>query len=113
VKTPAARREAILDEFERSGMSGAAFAGYIGMKCQTLASWVQRRRRGRRASASGEASPGDAPVRWVEVLPGGDRPAGGAPLVVRLGEARMEVADRAGAALAAEILARLPGARGC
>jgi hypothetical protein len=44
VKTPAARREAILDEFERSGMSGAAFAGYIGMKCQTLASWVHLRK---------------------------------------------------------------------
>ena len=45
VRTPAAKREEILDEFERSGVSGAEFAELAGIKYPTLASWVQRRRR--------------------------------------------------------------------
>jgi hypothetical protein len=32
VRTPAGKREAILDEFERSGMSGPAFAEHVGVK---------------------------------------------------------------------------------
>ena len=45
MKTPAARREQLLDEFERSGMSGVAFAEFIGVKYQTFATWAQLRRR--------------------------------------------------------------------
>lgn len=41
VRTPAARRERLLDESERSGMSGLAFAEFVGIKCQTFATWVQ------------------------------------------------------------------------
>ena len=44
VKTDAARRDAILDEFERSGLSGVKFAAVTGIKYATLASWIQRRR---------------------------------------------------------------------
>jgi hypothetical protein len=40
----AQRREAILDEFERSGLKGAAFARLTGLQDQTFASWIQRRR---------------------------------------------------------------------
>lgn len=47
VRTPAKRREAILDEFERSAMSAQAFAKQCGIKYSTFASWVQRRERGR------------------------------------------------------------------
>lgn len=32
VRTPPERREQILEEFERSGMSGSAFAALIGVK---------------------------------------------------------------------------------
>ena len=45
VRTPAARREQLLDEFERSGVSGAKFAELTGLKYQTFASWVQERRK--------------------------------------------------------------------
>ncbi len=41
VKTGAGQREAILDEFERSGLSGTKFAAVAGIKYATLASWVQ------------------------------------------------------------------------
>lgn len=39
-----AQREAILDAFEASGMTGQAFALHHGIKIQTFASWIQKRR---------------------------------------------------------------------
>ena len=47
VRMPANRREAILDAFEQSGMSGQAFAKHIGVKYPTFATWIQKRRRDR------------------------------------------------------------------
>ena len=47
VKTPRARQEALLDEFERSSVSGLKFAALVGVNYQTFATWVQRRRRAR------------------------------------------------------------------
>ena len=44
VRMPSQRREAILDAFEESGMSGQSFARHIGVKYPTFASWVQKRR---------------------------------------------------------------------
>ena len=55
------RREQLLDEYERSGLSQAAFARREGVRYPTFAHWVQERRRG----ASGEAR-GVVP-RFVEV----------------------------------------------
>jgi hypothetical protein len=42
-----AQREAILDAFEASGMTGSTFALHHGIKIQTFASWIQKRRRAR------------------------------------------------------------------
>ena len=44
VRMPAERREAILDAFEQSGMSGQAFAKHLGVKYTTFATWIQKRR---------------------------------------------------------------------
>jgi DNA-binding transcriptional regulator YiaG len=52
VKTPAARREQLLEEFERSGMSGQKFAELVGIKYQTFATWAQKRRRQRGADGA-------------------------------------------------------------
>ena len=53
VRVPRARREAILDEFERSGLSGTAFAKLHGLKYSTFASWsLKRRNKPRQASPS-------------------------------------------------------------
>ena len=41
------QREAMLDAFEASGMSGQAFALQHGIKIQTFASWIQKRRHAR------------------------------------------------------------------
>jgi transposase-like protein len=65
VRTPAARREEILDEFERSGTSAAAFARAVGVKYPTLANWIQKRRQARGAVAE-TREPGAAALKWVE-----------------------------------------------
>jgi hypothetical protein len=41
------RREALLDEFERSGLKGLPFARLVGVNYQSFASWIQKRRRER------------------------------------------------------------------
>jgi hypothetical protein len=38
------QRAALLDEFKRSGLKGAAFARLTGLPYQTFAAWIQRRR---------------------------------------------------------------------
>lgn len=41
------QRERILDEYEHSGLSGPKFAALCGVKYQTFATWLQRRKRQR------------------------------------------------------------------
>ena len=65
VRTPREKREQILDEYERSGMSGAAFAALVGVKYSTLAWWIQRRRKNGGAASLATA----ATVHWVEAVP--------------------------------------------
>jgi hypothetical protein len=106
VWTPRARREEVLDEFERSGMAAVKFAAFIGVKYPTLASWVQKRRRQRRA---GGAAGQPAALRWVEAAVA---EAPGGRLRVELeGGARIEITDEAQAKLAA-VLLRALGAEG-
>jgi hypothetical protein len=45
VRTPVERREMLLAEFERSGLSGPKFAALVGVKYQTFAGWVCERRK--------------------------------------------------------------------
>ena len=76
VSTSRERREALLDEFERSGLKGAQFARTAGVNYQTFATWVQKRRhergdysttrRGTPALPAGSAS-GSA-VNWIEAV---------------------------------------------
>ena len=41
------QREALLDEFERSGLKGKPFARLAGVNYPTFASWIQKRRHAR------------------------------------------------------------------
>jgi len=45
IQTPKDRRLAILDEYDRSGMTGRAFARHYGLKYQTFAAWLAKRRK--------------------------------------------------------------------
>jgi hypothetical protein len=114
VRVPAARREALLDEFEKSGTSGAKFAQLAGIKYATFAGWAARRRKERARtvksalSSSGgleEVTLSAGTVRLVEAvveggagevrqrtevaglvveLPGGSRMLVGSPLQLHL-----------------------------
>lgn len=118
VKSDAAQREAILDEFERSGLSGVKFSAVVGIKYATFASWVQRRRRQRAASArkdrAGKSAPGRTlPVPrlgWVEAKVERQAPMPVPRAALRLalpGGAILEIADQAQALLAAGLLRAL------
>lgn len=95
VKTPVARREQILDEFERSGLPGLKFAELIGINYQTFATWAQKRRRKRGDYTKVPAT--KKPVRWLEaVVAPTTEPvkAGDVLLVLQLpGGARLEIND--------------------
>ena len=105
MRTPRAKREAILDEYERSGMSGPEFAGYLGIKYQTFATWAQKRKKGK----AGGLVVGKGAVSWLEAEVGGEESrVGKSGLVVELaGGARLSVVDERGAILAAVVLRRL------
>ncbi len=64
--TPA-QRQALLEQFERSGLSGPRFAAVAGIKYQTFIGW---RRKQRLAQSDSLAAPtpecGTAPTQWVE-----------------------------------------------
>jgi hypothetical protein len=106
MRTSAARRESLLAEFDRSGLSAAQFAGLAGIKYQTFAGWVQKRRRQTKVPAKAADS-----ARWLEAvveqaqLPA---PASGAALVLQLpGGAQAEVTDLKQATLAAALVRAL------
>lgn len=119
-----ARREALLDEFERGGTSAQAFAKLVGVNYQTFASWVQKRRKARQPCppmAKLEALPPAATgaLRLVEAVVerDGDEAGatiGGESLCLHLpGGARVEVRDSRQAMLAAELLKALEASRPC
>src|SRR5712671_379246 len=72
VRVPKARREMLLDEWERSGGSAAQFADYVGIKYSTLANWIQKRRKqaGLRASLlkPGAVDSSQSHGYWVEAI---------------------------------------------
>ena len=70
VRTPAQRRETLLDEFEKSGLSGAKFAAISGIKYQTFANWVQQRRRKGQtvALSSAKGAAKSESVSWLEAV---------------------------------------------
>ena len=45
MQTPKERRHAILEEYDRSRMTGRAFAPHYGLKYKTFAEWVAKRRK--------------------------------------------------------------------
>jgi len=109
VRTPAKRREAILDEFERSGMSGQAFAKQFGIKYSTFASWVQRRREEREGTEKRSPKGGDqhAPkVTFLEAeIPGQKGSASGGSFEVESPEGfKIRLQRREEIALAVECL---------
>jgi hypothetical protein len=112
VRTPAARREQLLDEFERSGVPGLKFAELAGIKYQTFATWIQKRRRQRGDYPAAKVQAAKQSVRWLEAVvaatPGAVVKAGGSVLALHLpGGARMEISDARQIDLAVALLRAL------
>jgi hypothetical protein len=103
VRMPKEKQESLLDEFERSGMSAAAFAKWAGIHYPTFASWRQKRCRER--GQAGQA----ATLEWVEAqVPSTTSKAEEKGLIIHLpGGARMEVSGIGQVALAVEVLRHL------
>jgi hypothetical protein len=67
------RRESLLEEYDRSGMSGVKFAQYVGIKYSTLAYWLQSRRRHRQREklllkAGVDTGAGKSTGGWIEAV---------------------------------------------
>jgi hypothetical protein len=106
VRTPVARRESLLLEFERSGLSGAKFAALAGIKYSTFANWLQKRRRAVTAATEPIQT-----MHWLETVveqaqnPGTSNPAG---VVLELpGAVRVHISNAQQAPLAAALVRAL------
>jgi hypothetical protein len=112
VRTPRAQREALLDEFERSGLSGMRFAALHGLKYPSFANWVQGRRR-RRAGGmqphAGEPAGGPAALQWLEAeVQTGERSHQSSGLLLHLpGGMRLELTHPQQVGLAAALVQAL------
>ena len=104
VRTSKEQRRVILAEFERSGVSATQFAKVTGLKYSTLAGWLQRCRRGKKALAQ--------PVRLLEAMVEQAQPAASSATVSALvlrweGGTRMEINDAKQIPMAAALIRAL------
>ena len=110
VQMPPGKREAMLAEYDRSGMTGAQFARFVGVRYSTLMYWLQKRRK--EAGPSEQTARPDHP-RWLEARVEGEVPKC-ENLVVEMGSGvRMLVGSRRQAGLAGEVLRAMGLVRGC
>jgi hypothetical protein len=115
------RRESLLAEYDRSGMSGVRFAQYLGIKYTTLAHWVRSRRRQRQRekvlmkAGAQDAEAGRSNGRWIEAVVDKNGSAARAPSgalrIYFAGGAYCQISNTAEVALAAELLGRLGAKR--
>ena len=110
VRVPAEQREALLAEFDKSGMNATRFAKWAGIKYPTFGHWLQERRR-QQAETIANVEPATVPtpaLQWVEAKietsAPASKPESGALLIHLPGGARIEVSTPAQAVLAGEIL---------
>jgi transposase-like protein len=95
------QRQALLDAFDRSGMSAMGFTRQHGVHYQTFIAWIRKRRQNSGSEIEGP--------EFAEVLLSGREPAppaGGLRIVLPCGTA-LEVTSRAALPLAAELLQTL------
>ena len=112
VRTPPERREALLDEYEKSGMSGKGFAEHYGINYQTFYSWRCKRRkargsakRGKRPASAGAAETPSFTLAVAELpAPEAAPPDGGLLEVALPGGVHLSVTSVAGARLAVELI---------
>jgi transposase-like protein len=115
------KREALLAEFDQSGMSGSKFAKQAGIKYTTFAYWLQKRRRQRsKTIPTSKSVPGTRrKVRWLEAVVDGSGQKESPKLVTAIlivhgpGGIRLELSDDRQVKLAVQLLRELDGKRAC
>ena len=112
IQTPPEKREALLAEYDRSGMTGAQFARFSGVRYATLMYWLQRRRKEAGRGQQVTTPRPDHP-RWLEARVEGEVPKSENLVVEMGGGIRMLVGNRTQAALAGELLRAMGLGRGC
>jgi hypothetical protein len=113
------RRELLLAEYDRRGMSAVKFAQYIGVKYSTLAYWLQRRRQQRQKEkslikAGAEPEAGRSNGEWIEAVvenPSGPGVSVGSLRIYFAGGAYCQISSAGEMALAVELLGRLGAKR--
>lgn len=68
VRTTRERRQELLAEYDRSGLTGPKFAVLTGLKYQTLAGWLHQRREQRNEVSPVVSGAKAAPVQWLETM---------------------------------------------
>lgn len=114
VRVTPERRAALLEEFDRSGATAAAFSRMCGVNYQTFAGWaLKRRKQGGMVALPLEGGVATS-VRFAEVMAPARATTDGIDIVFPSG-ARMKVGDEAQCELAAVLLAFLSqrGGRAC
>jgi hypothetical protein len=115
------KREALLAQFDQSGLSGSKFAKQEGIKYTTFAYWLQKRRRQRsKTILPPKSTPGTRhKVCWLEAVVDGSpkreplKLATATLIVHGPGGVRLELSDEKQVKLAAHLLRELNGRRGC
>ena len=107
VRSTQQQRDAVLDAYEASGLSGPEFSRVYGIKYQTFATWRQKRREGRE---EGKGNGSQQPVTLVEVTP--ERPPACSLHIELPGGCCIEVSDQNQTRMAAQLLAELATAQG-
>ena len=117
VKTPPQRRQELLEEFDKSGLSAPKFAALTGLKYQTFAGWLHQRRKQRDELTPVVASGKEPTVQWLETVIEKAQVTQAVPssnLIVRLPSGAMiEVANAAQAVLAGEVMRSWEKAAAC
>ena len=117
VKTTPERRQELLEEFDKSGLSAPKYAALTGLKYQTFAGWLIQRRKQRDGMAPAVLPDKQPTVQWLETViqkAQAAPPLAGSNLIVRLPSgATIEVANAAHAALAGEVLRSWEKAAAC
>jgi hypothetical protein len=109
ILTSPEQRNAALDAFEHSGMTGAQFARHAGIKYPTLMNWIQRRRRERAATALPKAAaPGSG---WIEAVVE-SRSAGNLTIEIA-GDLRVTMSDESSVTVVVKLLRELGYGRSC
>lgn len=117
VKTTPARRQELLEEFDKSGLSAPKFAAVTGLKYQTFAGWLIQRRKQRDEVAPAVQPAKEPTVQWLETVIEKAQATQAVPssnLMVRLPSGVIiEVANAAHAALVGQVLRSWEKASAC